>query len=74
MLAEAAARDAKEEGPAAIIACVMLCCIKCIEDIVSYINKNAYAYMAISGENYCTSAWNGFLNNLKHAAKFYFAV
>jgi hypothetical protein len=29
--------------------------------------------MAVSGESFCTSAWNGFLCNLKHLAKFYFA-
>lgn len=29
--------------------------------------------MALSGESFCTSAWNGFLLNLKHLAKFYFA-
>jgi len=74
VLAEAAVNDSKKEGIGAIVACVLMCCIRCIEDIISYLNKNAYAYMAICGENYCTSAWNGFLNNLKHAAKFYFAV
>ena len=30
--------------------------------------------MAISGLAYCPSAYNGFLNNLKHAYKFYFAI
>jgi len=29
--------------------------------------------MALSGETYCRSAWNGFLLNMKHCAKFYFA-
>jgi len=29
--------------------------------------------MAVSGENFCSSAWNGFLLNLKHLAKFWFA-
>merc|ERR1712196_53254 len=29
--------------------------------------------MAISGDPYCKSAWNGFLLNLKHMVKFYFA-
>ena len=28
------------------------------------------AYMAITGDNFCTSAWNGFLLNLKHAGEF----
>ena len=29
--------------------------------------------MAVSGENFCTSAWNGFLLNIKHIMKFSFA-
>lgn len=29
--------------------------------------------MAVSGDTFCTSAWNGFLINLKHCVKFYFA-
>lgn len=29
--------------------------------------------MAVSGEPFCKSAWNGFLLNLKYLAKFYFA-
>jgi hypothetical protein len=29
--------------------------------------------MAVSGDSFCTSAWNGFLINLKHCVKFYFA-
>lgn len=30
--------------------------------------------MAISGDSFCASAWNGFLLNLKYCAKFYFAL
>jgi hypothetical protein len=30
--------------------------------------------MAITGDGFCSSAWNGFLLNLKHCAKFYFAI
>lgn len=29
--------------------------------------------MSVSGDTYCKSAWNGFLLNLKHLVKFYFA-
>lgn len=29
--------------------------------------------MAVSGDSFCTSAWNGFIINLKHMVKFYFA-
>jgi hypothetical protein len=49
------------------------CCISCIEKICDYINVAAYCYMAISGDSFCDSAWNGFLLNVKHMLKFSFA-
>lgn len=49
------------------------CCLGCIEKICDYINTAAFAYMAISGESFCSSAWNCFLLNIKHLAKFAFA-
>jgi len=45
----------------------------CIEKIVDYINKAAYAYMAVSGDSFCKSAWNGLLLNLKHSLEFAWA-
>ena len=50
------------------------CCFRCVEDILEYLNKVAYAYMAITGDKYCTSAWNGFLLNIKHCSQFYIAI
>lgn len=62
-------------NPAArCIACIALCCVRCLERLVEYLNKTAYAYMAISGTSFCKSAWSGFLLNLKYLAKFYFAI
>lgn len=49
----------------------MACCAKCLEDILEYLNKIAYAYMAITGDKYCTAAWNAFIINLKNATQFY---
>jgi hypothetical protein len=49
------------------------CCLTCLEDIIGYNNTIAYANMAVSGDSFCTSAWNGFIINLKHLVKFYFA-
>ena len=49
------------------------CILACIEKICDYINDSAFAYMAVSGDSFCTSAWNGFLLNLKHMMKFTFA-
>jgi len=52
-------------GARAVGLCVK-CCLKCIEDLLDYLNKIAYAYIAISGDNYCTSAYQAFLLNLKY--------
>lgn len=30
--------------------------------------------MAVTGDSFCSSAWNGFILNLKHLAKFCFAL
>ena len=55
------------------IACIANCFMACLEKIVDYINKSAYAYMAVSGDSFCTAAWNGFLLNMKHALEFAWA-
>lgn len=34
------------------------------------LTKVAYANMAISGDKFCTSAWNGFMISLRHLFKF----
>lgn len=52
-------------GARAIGTCVKCCC-KCVEEILDYLNKIAYAYIAISGDGYCTSAYQAFLLNLKY--------
>jgi len=57
----------------AIVGCLLRCCIAWLEGIIEYLNRMAYSFMAISGDPYCTSAWNGFILNLKHMLKFYFA-
>jgi len=49
------------------------CILGCIEKICDYINTAAFAYMAVSGDGFCGSAWNGFLLNVKHLLKFAFA-
>lgn len=76
MIIEAASNDAadSDNAGAKIIFCLLKCCVSCIEEFVEYLNTLAYAMMAISGDSYCTSAWNGFMLNLKHCVKFYFAT
>jgi choline transporter-like protein 2/4/5 len=49
------------------------CILRCIEKICDYLNTAAFAYMAISGDSFCSSAWSGFLLNVKHMLKFGFA-
>lgn len=46
----------------------------CLESLIEHLTKISYAYMAVSGDSFCSSAWNGFLLNLKHLAKFVFAI
>jgi solute carrier family 44 (choline transporter-like protein), member 2/4/5 len=56
-----------------MVASIGSCILACIEKICDYINESAFAYMAVTGDNFCTSAWNGFLLNIKHMLKFSFA-
>lgn len=65
------AQKAGDENPTTqcIFACAS-CLLKCCEKITDYINQQAYAYMAVSGDSFCSSAWNGFLLNLKYCLKF----
>lgn len=72
-LVDAAEKNSGNNGVVACLGCLLKCCMGCLESLIEYINLNAYAYMAISGDAYCKSAWNGFMMNLKHLVKFYFA-
>jgi hypothetical protein len=49
------------------------CYLSCIEKICDYLNEAAFCYMAVTGNSFLSSAWNGFLLNLKHGLKFTFA-
>jgi len=55
-----------------IIACGN-CYLGCLEKICDYLNSAAFAYMAVSGNSFLSSAWSGFLLNVKHILKFSFA-
>lgn len=72
LLAADQASSSGNPGARAVGACVK-CCLKCVEDFLDYLNKIAYAYMAISGDRYCTSAYQAFLLNLKYTTQFYLA-
>jgi len=64
------ADNGSNEGAAALVGICIRCCLSSLLDVLSYINALAYANMAISGDKYCTSAWNGFMLNLRHIGKF----
>lgn len=55
------------------VTCMVQCFLKCLEEIMEYINKAAYAYMAISGEGFCKAALHGLLLQMSHGATFGFA-
>lgn len=65
--------DSTNPGARAMGICLK-CALKCVEELVEYLNKVAYAYMAITGNKYCSSAWNGFLLNIKHICQFYLTI
>lgn len=45
----------------------------CIQQYIDYVDHTAIAFMSVSGDSFCKSAYSGFLLNLKHCFKFYFA-
>lgn len=44
--------------------------LDCLERFIKFISKNAYIQMAITGKNFCASAWNAFCLILKNALRF----
>jgi len=72
-LVDASERKNGSNGIVVLVGCLLKCCVRWLEGMIEWINTVAYAFMAISGDPYCTSAWSGFILNLKHLTKFYFA-
>lgn len=50
--------------------CCVRCCISCFDKFIRYITVNAYIYLAISNESFCSSAIHAFLLMLKNSVKF----
>lgn len=48
------------------------CCLDCFDRFMRYLTKNAYIYLAITSEGFCSSALNSFLLLLKNSVKFAF--
>ena len=55
------------------IANCVRCCLACCNKFIKYINETAYCQIALTGQNFCTSAIEGCLLSLKHVATFSFA-
>jgi hypothetical protein len=64
---------ASENVLARILVCLARYCMRCLESCIEFVNRDAYAYCAITGDSYCKSAWNGFILNLKYNARYTFA-
>lgn len=73
VLAEQAQNASGDNAAVKIMVKIGECCLKCIEKIVDYINTMAYGYMAVAGDSFCSSAWNGFLLNMKFGLEFAWA-
>lgn len=56
------------------IGCLIKCYFAWVQSLIEYLNTTAYSMIAISGDSYCSGAWNGFILNLKHCVKLYFAT
>ena len=54
-----------------LVACIH-CCLDCFDRFLRFLTRNAYIYMALSGESFCSSALNAFVLILKNHAKFAF--
>lgn len=72
-ITNASEKNNGNNGLVVLVGCLLRCFVRCLENLIEYLNLMAYAFMAISGDPYCKSAWSGFIINLKHLVKFYFA-
>jgi choline transporter-like protein 2/4/5 len=67
----------KASGENCLIICLVSiasCLLHCIENCVDYINKAAYSFIAISGQDFVSGAKDGLLLNLKHGLEFAWAM
>ena len=52
-----------------IISCLQ-CCVGCCGKIMEFVNKHAYIQIALKGDNFCTSAWEGFGLIIRNLGRF----
>ena len=60
-LSQSASKATGENVLVQVLVKCALCYLDLLEKITDYINESAYAYMAVSGESFCTAAWHAFL-------------
>jgi choline transporter-like protein 2/4/5 len=60
----------KDNSVVKALLCMTSYLLHCLERFVKFITKNAYIQIAITGKNFCASAWNAFLLILKNALRF----
>lgn len=46
------------------------CCLKVLNRFTEFVSRRAFAYMAVTGEPFCSSAYHCFLLTFKHLSKF----
>jgi hypothetical protein len=64
----------KLKDSSAVARCVLACtrcCLDCFHRFIKFVNENAYIQVALTGENFCTSAMQAFVLALKNAASFF---
>ena len=47
------------------------CCLDCFHRFIKFLNSNAYIQIALTGENFCSSAMSAFVLALKNASSFF---
>lgn len=61
------------EGQNAVAKCFLgcvMCIVDCFETITEYITEGAYEYAAVTGDGFCSSAYDSMLLKLKHLGEF----
>lgn len=66
------AKKLKDESAVArcVLACTR-CCLDCFHRFIKFVNENAYIQVALTGENFCSSAMQAFVLALKNAGSFF---
>ena len=51
-----------------------MCVIQCLETVVEYITESAFCFIAVTGDNFFTGAYNGFILHIKHMSEFWWTA